>query len=132
MSENPKDMSTPEIEKRAERARDPEVLRNVAALGYGLQALGLLLLVLLPALFVAAVVVAYVKRDDANGSWVASHFRWQIRSFWFGLLWASLGTLTSFIFVGYFILIAAWVWLVYRVVKGALYLYDRRPIEVAA
>jgi uncharacterized membrane protein len=128
MNENPKDMSTPETENRAARARDPEVLFNVAALGYGLQALGLLL----PLFFLAAVVAAYVKRDDANGSWLASHFRWQIRSFWFGLLGVSLGTLTSWIFIGYVILVGVWVWLVYRVVKGGLYLYDRRPIGVAA
>lgn len=128
MNEQPDRMSTPEIENRAERARDPELLFNVAALGYGLQAIGLLL----PLFFVAAVVVGYVKRDDADNSWVASHFRWQIRSFWFGLLWSILGMLTVMIVIGYAILFAVWVWLIYRVVKGGLYLYDRRPIEIAA
>ena len=40
---------------------------------------------------IAGVIVAYVKRDDARGSWVESHLRWLIRTFWFSLLWAVIG-----------------------------------------
>ena len=37
-----------------------------------------------------AVILNYVKRSEARGTWLESHFRWQIRTFWFGLLWVAL------------------------------------------
>src|SRR5215472_12155645 len=40
---------------------------------------------------IAGLIVAYVKRDDAQGTWVASHLRWLIRTFWFSLLWGVIG-----------------------------------------
>ena len=48
---------------------------------------------LLGLLGVVGVVIAYVKRDDAAGTWVASHLRWLIRTFWYSLLWGCLGGL---------------------------------------
>ena len=39
---------------------------------------------------IIAVILNYVKRGDVRGTWLESHFRWQIRTFWFGLLWVSL------------------------------------------
>src|SRR4026208_903237 len=39
---------------------------------------------------IIAVILNYVKRSEARGTWLESHFRWQIRTFWFGLLWVSL------------------------------------------
>ena len=43
---------------------------------------------------IAGLIVAYVKRDDAAGTWVNSHFTWLIRTFWWSLLWSVLGWLT--------------------------------------
>ena len=83
-----------------------------------------------------AVVLNYVKRADVRGTWLESHFRWQIRTFWFGLLWVGLCVLfvvTTF-GVG---LIIAWLplgvvglWFIYRIASGWLRLNDRRPMYV--
>jgi uncharacterized membrane protein len=76
----------------------------------------------------AAVIVNYVRRDDARGTWVESHFRWQIRTFWFTLVWTALGALTALFLVGWFILGATALWLIYRIVKGWLLLSEKRQL----
>ena len=79
---------------------------------------------------IVAIVINYVKREDAAGTLYDSHFSWQIRTFWWGLLWFALGTLTMFLMVGFVILFATAVWSIYRLVKGWLYWNDRRPMPV--
>jgi uncharacterized membrane protein len=81
-----------------------------------------------------AVVLNYVKRGEAHGTWAASHYRWQIRTFWFALLWALIGwalviTIVGAV-VGVPILIALTLWLIYRIGRGWLRLRDRRPMYV--
>ena len=83
-----------------------------------------------------AVILNYVKRSEARGTWVNSHFRWQIRTFWYGLLWASLCILFIVVTLGVGILIA-WLplgivglWFIYRIARGWLALVDRRPMYV--
>jgi uncharacterized membrane protein len=83
---------------------------------------------------IIAVILNYVKRDEARGTWVESHFRWQIRTFWFGLLWISICVLFIIMTLGIGILIA-WLpmllvgfWFIYRIVRGWVALRDRRPI----
>ncbi len=85
---------------------------------------------------IAAVIVCYVKRDDAAGTWVASHLTWLIRTFWWSLLWAIVGWLVmltlGLILIGIPIALAIWfvagIWVIYRVVKGYLVFKDSRPI----
>lgn len=77
-----------------------------------------------------AIIVNYVKRADVAGTLYESHFTWQIRTFWWGLLWAVLGGLTLVVGVGFVILAAAFVWTLYRLVKGFLYWNDRKPLPV--
>jgi uncharacterized membrane protein len=111
---------------------------------YGLHALSVVTGILTPALVVTAfltgwpsiiaVVLNYIKRDDVRGTWLESHFRWQIRTFWYGVLWACL----CFLFVvGTFGLglIVVWLplglltlWLVYRIGKGWMALRDGRQM----
>lgn len=79
---------------------------------------------------IVAIVLDYIKRDDARGTWMESHFIWQIRTFWWGLLWAVLGWLTVIIFIGWVILGVAFVWFVYRIAKGWLNLNDGKPMAV--
>src|SRR4026208_2237342 len=55
---------------------------------------------------IIAVILNYVKRSEARGTWLESHFRWQIRTFWFGLLWISLCLLFVIATLGIGILIA--------------------------
>ena len=72
--------------------------------------------------------VERIKLDDVRGTWLESHFRWQIRTFWFGLLWSVLGILTFIFGIGWFVLIANSLWLIYRILKGWLNLYDNKPM----
>lgn len=81
---------------------------------------------------VIAVIINYVKRDDARGTLYESHFTWQIRTFWLSLIWAVVGFLTSFILIGYAILLGAAIWTIYRIVKGLLFWNDSRPLPVPA
>ena len=53
---------------------------------------------------IVAIIINYVKKADVAGTWLESHFRWQIRSFWFGLLWGFLGVLTWIIVIGWVVL----------------------------
>jgi uncharacterized membrane protein len=80
---------------------------------------------------IVGIVINYVKREDVAGTFLESHFRWQIRTFWFGLLWTVLGVATTLILVGWAVLFANSVWIIYRIVKGWLYLNDNRPIQPA-
>ena len=83
---------------------------------------------------IIAVIMNYVKRSDARGTWVDSHYRWQIRTFWFALLWFIIGWVLIFTIVGAVIggpiLIALTVWLIYRIARGWLRLRDRQPMYV--
>ncbi len=97
---------------------------NITQLVYILQAVAFLL----PFLWIVAVIVNYVKRDDVQGTWMESHFRWQMRSFWFGMLWMAIGGITFIIVIGMFVLAATYVWLIYRVVKGWLDFNARKPM----
>ena len=75
-------------------------------------------------------VINYVKREDAAGTLYQSHFDWQIRTFWWGLLWSVIGFVLMFAFgLGLVVLFVAWVWAIYRVVKGWLKLTEGKPVQ---
>jgi uncharacterized membrane protein len=80
---------------------------------------------------IVAIIMNYVKKDDVAGTFLESHFRWQIRTFWFGLLWGVLGAATWIFVVGWFVLAANGIWFIYRLVKGWLYLNDNKPMYAA-
>jgi uncharacterized membrane protein len=81
---------------------------------------------------IVAVVLNYVKRDEARGTFLESHFRWQIRTFWFTLLWCAIGGVLFATIVGAILAIPLFVvvgvWVIYRVVRGWLALKDNKPI----
>lgn len=81
---------------------------------------------------IIAVVMNYVKRGDARGTWMESHYRWQIRTFWFALLWLVLAVVLILTVlgmpIGFAMLAAATVWLIYRIARGWLRLMDERPM----
>jgi uncharacterized membrane protein len=83
---------------------------------------------------IIAVILNYLKRSDVRGTWLESHFLWQIRTFWYGLLWVSLCVIFIVLTLGIGILVA-WlplgiitIWFIYRIVRGWLALNDRRPM----
>jgi uncharacterized membrane protein len=91
---------------------------------YALQAASFLLGI---TIFIA-VILNYMNKSSVQGSWLESHFRWQIRTFWFSLLWSIIGFITFYIGVGYLILGADMIWVFYRIVKGWLRLEDGKEM----
>jgi len=100
-------------------------LRTVTLAVYALQALSFFWG--LPA--IVAIVINYIKRDDVRGTVYESHFDWQIRTFWWGLIWTLVGIVLIFAFgLGLIVLGVAYVWLIYRIVKGFLKLTESKPV----
>lgn len=116
----------PSDDNPKDRRKDP--MRNLAVAVYILQALAFFLGGITG---LAGVIVNYVKLDEVQGTWIEPHFRWQIRTFWIGLLWGVIGFITTFIIIGWLILLAISIWVIYRIVKGALALNDGLPPEPA-
>jgi uncharacterized membrane protein len=119
-------------------------LIKLAHVIYGLHALSLLIGIVGVASVVGAfltgwpsiiaLILNYVKRHEVRGTWLWSHFRWQIRTFWFGMLWVMLCAVFVVATLGLGLLIAAvplmilGVWFVYRILRGWLRLVDRQPM----
>ena len=87
---------------------------------------------------IIAVIMNYLKRDEARDTWLESHFNWQLRTFWFAALWVVLVTLLSLplflVLIGFatFVIgvIVIGLWVIYRVARGWLKLKDGQPIRV--
>lgn len=77
---------------------------------------------------IAGIIINYLKQNDVQGTFLASHFRWQIRTFWYGVLWAVVGFVTAPILIGFVVWTVASIWLVYRLVRGLLNLNDEKPM----
>jgi uncharacterized membrane protein len=114
-------MSEPNVVPDGERIRS---LTNLIQVVYILYALSYFTGVTA----IVGIIIDSVKQDDAAGTWLESHFRWQIRTFWFGLLWALIGAATFFLLIGIAILFANFCWIIYRIVKGWLNLNDNKPM----
>jgi uncharacterized membrane protein len=99
-------------------------LKTIATVVYALQAVGFFVGIT----WIVAVVMDYVKKDEAKDTWLESHFRWQIRTFWFGLLWGVIGAILFIVVIGWFVLVADAIWIIYRIVKGWLNLAENKPI----
>jgi uncharacterized membrane protein len=85
---------------------------------------------------IIAVILNYVKRSEVRGTWLESHFRWQIRTFWYGLLWVALCMLFVVLTLGIGLLFV-WLpigvvslWFIYRIVRGWLALREGRAMYV--
>jgi uncharacterized membrane protein len=85
---------------------------------------------------IVAVVLNYVKRGEARGTMLESHFRWQIRTFWYAALWVLVALALLLTIIGIPLAIAvfcgAGIWVIYRVARGWLALNDRRPMYAAS
>ncbi|WP_296755783.1 hypothetical protein [Thiobacillus sp.] len=101
-------------------------LKTLATVIYALYAVSLFIGITA----VVAIVLNYLKRDDARGTWLDSHFSWQIRTFWWGLLWLVVGAATWIILIGWLVWGVACIWFVYRIAKGWLNLNDNKPMPV--
>ena len=81
---------------------------------------------------IVAIVLNYIKREEAQGTWLESHFTWQIRTFWWSLAWFVLGWITFLILIGWVVWGVAYIWFIYRIAKGWINLNDNKPMPVAA
>lgn len=124
MSTEPTPVDSPVSSSEAERLHSA---KTVTTFVYALQAASFVLGVTI----IVAVIVNYVKKEDVRGTWLESHFRWQIRTFWFSLLWSIVGAITFVAFIGWLILVADMVWLIYRIVKGWLNLSEGKEMYPA-
>jgi uncharacterized membrane protein len=83
---------------------------------------------------IIAVIMNYARRSATRGTYLESHFRWQIRTFWYALLWAVVCGLVMLTIVGIPLAIlglaALGVWIAYRVIRGWVSLRDHRPMYV--
>jgi uncharacterized membrane protein len=87
---------------------------------------------------IIAVIMNYARRSEARGSWLESHFRWQIRTFWYSWLWivltSILAALLLVVLVGFVIAIVGFaligLWVIYRVARGWLALREGRPMPL--
>src|SRR5580765_5002629 len=117
-------------------------LVSVTHLVYALHALSLLIGITTAATIIGAfvfgvpsiiaVVINYAKRGEARGTFLESHFRWQIRTFWFALLWCVIGAMLFITFIGIPLAVGvffgAGVWAIYRITRGWLALRDGKPM----
>lgn len=107
-----------EHEKKLRKAKD------TSQLVYILQAVSFII----GFTFIAAVVINYIKRDELENTWLESHNRWQMRTFWFSLLWSVIGFITLIVFIGWFILVANAIWVIYRIVRGWINLSEDKEM----
>ena len=106
--------------------QDVEGLKTIALVVYVLQALSLFWGITA----VIGVIIDYVKLDDARGTWVENHLRWQIRTFWWALFWSVIGFALIWVFgLGFLVLAVVYFWTIYRVVKGWLKLTERKQVR---
>ncbi len=77
----------------------------------------------------AAIILNYIKLDEVKGTPLEGHFRWQMRTFWWGMLWAVLSMLLMFVVIGFFTIIVVVIWHIYRIAKGWMRLNDGKPME---
>lgn len=84
---------------------------------------------------IIAVVLNYLKRGAVRGSWLESHFRWQIRTFWFALLWLAVAGLLAITLVGIpaaiLVMLGTGLWVIYRIARGWLTLNEQKPLSPA-
>jgi len=83
---------------------------------------------------IIAVILNYVKRNEVRGTYLDSHFGWQIRTFWYAVVWFVIGAVLIATILGMVIgvplLIVTGLWVLYRIVRGWLALTDRKPMPV--
>jgi len=133
-----------DIDAVVEAAGPPQGMVTLTHVMYGLHAFsaitGLMSAALVVTAFltgwpsIIAVIMNYVKRSEAAGTFLDSHFSWQLRTFWFALLWVVIGWLMIVTIIGAVIgvpiLLGIGIWVLYRIARGWINLADRKPMPV--
>ena len=83
---------------------------------------------------IIAVILNYVKRSDVRGTWLDSHFGWQIRTFWYALLFFLAGAIAFATVLGIPLAIVIWIgtgiWVLYRIVRGWMALTEKKAMPL--
>jgi uncharacterized membrane protein len=83
---------------------------------------------------IIAVVLNYAKRPEVRGTWLDSHFGWQIRTFWYALLWLLAGGVAFVTVVGIPVALVVWIltglWVLYRIARGWMTLSAQKPMPL--
>jgi len=139
-----------DFDQNGEIIRDPNNLNDLegprawAHVMYGLHALSALSGILTSATIVGAfvfgwpsiiaVIINYVTRSNVAGTWLDSHWRWQLRTFWFAALWLLVAGLLAVTFIGIpaaiLVIVFTGLWVLYRVIRGWLALLDKRVMPL--
>ena len=81
-----------------------------------------------------AIILSYIKRSEAQGTYLASHFTWQIRTFWFSFLWLAIAGILFITLLGiplaFFMVIFVGIWVMYRIIRGLLRLLNAQPMPL--
>jgi len=81
---------------------------------------------------IIAVIINYVTRDRVHGTWLESHWRWQLRTFWFAALWLVAAGVLFITLIGipfsFLVVVGTGLWVLYRVIRGWSVLLERRPM----
>jgi uncharacterized membrane protein len=131
-----------DIEASTQTVAPTEGMVTLTHVLYGLHGFSALMGVLGPAFIVTAfltgwpsiiaVIINYVKRGDARGTYLDSHFGWQIRTFWYALLWVLIVIALILTFVGipfaWLLAVAVGIWVLYRIIRGWIRLVDGRTM----
>ena len=96
------------------------VIYGLMAAGYVTGGLGTL----------AAIILNYIKLDEVKGTPLEGHFRWQMRTFWWGMLWAVLSMMLMFVVIGFITIFAVVIWHIYRIAKGWMRLNDGKQMDL--
>lgn len=135
-------MATPDSSTETAVLHPRESLITLTHLIYALHAFSAFTGLLSPALIltafltgwpsIIAVIVNYAKRSDVRGTWLDSHFGWQIRTFWYALLWLVLGMVAFLTAIGIPLALLVWVvtglWVLYRIARGWMALSEQKPM----
>lgn len=116
-------------EKLQDQLQDPN--KNITLIVYGLQLIGVLTGGIA---FIIAIILNYIKRDDVVGTFLESHFEWQIRTFWISLIWGIVGFIMALTVVllpaALIVCFIVMVWVIYRAIKGLLNLLENKPMDM--
>ncbi len=108
-----------------------EHLKDLTTLVYVLQAIAFIGLT--P---VIGIIINYIKKSDVQGTILASHFRWQMRTFWFGLLWFCIAVVLNYTVIGAVLgvplLVIVGIWWIYRFIRGWLTLSNNKPMYASS
>ena len=119
------DMPAPHEAPSTNAENELATARTIAHVIYALHLLGFYT-VLLP---IAGIILNYIKIDDVRGTWLESHYRWQMRTFWFGLLWSLIALPFLLLpIIQYVVLIALIAWWIYRNIKGWIRLSENKKM----